>query len=124
MRKILTQLLIILVCMPYLACAMPDCGHETVVIQSDVQPCADHQGQQTSGVMLLQDCAGVDVPLIQHDSLFQKTDFKSDELTASGYGSELFKADAFLEVTVRSVWDAASPPPPPSIALTTQCFRL
>ena len=123
MRKISTQLLIILVCIPYLACAMPDCGHETVVIQSDVHPCTDHQGQQTSDVMLLQDCAGLDVPLIQHDSFFQKTDL-SDELTASGYGSELLKADAFLEVTVRSVWDAASPPPPPSIVLTTQCFRL
>ena len=123
MRKISTQLLIILVCIPYLACAMPDCGHETVVIQSDVHPCTDHQGQQTSDVMLLQDCAGLDVPLIQHDSSFQKTDFKSDELTASGYGSELLKADAFLEVTVRSVWDAASRPPP-SIVLTTQRFRL
>ena len=129
MRKILTQLLVLLVCMPSLACAMPACAHGTAVTQSDMQPCADHddlveqRGQETPDVMFLQDCFGVDVPLIQYDSSLQKKDFKSDNSAIVEREPALFNAQAFLEISVHPMWDSTSHPPP-NIVLATQRFRL
>jgi len=116
--------------MPYLACAMSDCGHETAVVQSEVQPCADHdqradnKEQASADVMFLLDCAGVDAQLIAHDSTVLKVDFKNNDAASANHESELFKAQAFVETTVcRPVWDASTHFPP-DIILTTQRFRL
>ena len=129
MRKILTQLLVVLLSMPYLACAMPVCGHEAAIIQLETQPCAghdkisEHQGHHTAEVMFLSDCAGVDLKLIQHDSALQKADFKSDSSAISEHEPELFKAQAFVDTIVWPIWDASAHPPP-NIILATQRFRL
>jgi hypothetical protein len=129
MRKILTQLLVVLVCMPYLACAMPACGHGTAVAQPEIPPCADHDnlvvqpGQESADVMFLQDCAGVDVPIIQYDSSLQKKDFKSDGSAIVEREPALCKAHASLKINVSPIWDSTSHPPP-NIVLATQRFRL
>ena len=129
MRKMLTQLLIVFMSMPYLACAMPACGHETAIIQSEVQPCvshnkvAEHGGYEAADITFLQDCMGVDVQLIQYDSSLQKADYKVTDTVISAHGAGLFEAQALFETSVRSLWDIRAHPSP-NIILTTQRFRL
>ena len=129
MRKIITQLLVILLCLPYWVCAMPVCGQEIVVSQAETPPCeahdklAEHQGQQTAEFMFLLDCAGVDLPLIVHGTALQKVDFKSDDSAIAGHELDLFKANSVLQANAPPTWDTG-PKPLPSIILTTQRFRL
>jgi len=128
-KKIFSQLLIIFMCMPYLACAMSDCGHEATIVQTEAQPCADHdqrvdsKERASAGVMFLPDCAGVDVQLIAHGSSALKVDFKNGDAASADHESELFKTQAFIETTVRSALNARTHLPP-DIILTTQRFRL
>ena len=116
-------------CMPYLACAMPDCGHEATIVQTEDQPCADHdqrvdsKERASADVMFLPDCAGVDVQLIAHDSSALKVDFKNGDAASADHEAELFKKQAFVETTFWHVWDARTHLSP-DIILTTQRFRL
>jgi hypothetical protein len=129
MRKLLTQLLIVFMCMPYLACAMPACGHETAIIQSEIQPCASHNNvaeyteHETPDLMFMRDCMGVDVQLIQHDSSLQAADFKVSDTAIYSQDIATFKAQRIVESTTGRLWDTRSYSPP-NIILTTQRFRL
>ena len=84
MRRLLSHLLVLLLCLPYLACAMPACGHDVAVTPSETTACVNHEKASeqliTDGddVMFLSDCAEVDVALVQAEKYSSKLDVKKD----------------------------------------------
>ena len=129
MRRVLARLLIAVLCLPYLACAMPVCDQPDPTLLAKPVLCADHaqagdkQADDATHVMLLLDCAGVDLELIQADPSSQKPQLKLSD-NALAYSEEgLFKPVTFFKDRVRlSIYHGQTPPL--DIILLTQRYRI
>lgn len=60
MKHLLLNFLVLLMLTPSLVCHMPLCADHPAQAESAAHPCADHDGTENKGGMLLKDCMGVD----------------------------------------------------------------
>lgn len=125
MRQRLSQLLVLLLCLPYLACAMPACGHDVTQVQSDGTACVNHEKAPVDNVeplMFLSDCAEVDVTLVQTELSSKQIDVKQD-LVALGADSNPFIPHVDIKQHTEP-WYAQTVLSHTSIILSTQRLRL
>ena len=125
MRRLLSHILALLLCLPYLACAMPGCGHDEPVA-SDVTACVNHEKapeqSASEDLMFLSDCAEVEVALVQAEKQASKSDVKKD-LTLADVLSALKVPDADVQHDTEP-WSNQRFVLHPDIILATQRFRL
>jgi hypothetical protein len=130
MRKFLTSFLMLVMLMPGLACAMPQCMHHLDKAHMAAgKPCSGHENHESKAqnhpLMLFKDCAKVDMSAACGDVVIKKQDFAGKIYVPAIHA---FSTQVFGLAERHAI---RGPPPDwpdvsqtiPSILLTTLRFR-